>query len=72
MTRSNKLGCVSVVFFLLIFACARFELGLVLCAFFAILFGILAAVNGQKWWLVVSVIVAALVGVMLWAGFTAA
>ena len=71
MTRANKLGAVSFGFFLLIFLGARSDLVILVCAFFAVLLGILAGRQGNRWWFAIPCITAALVVVMMWAGFTA-
>jgi hypothetical protein len=71
MTRANKLGAVSLGFLGLMFLGARSDLVIVLSAFFAIVLGIFAGTQGNKWWLLIPCITAALVGVMIWAGFTA-
>jgi hypothetical protein len=71
MTRANKLGAVSFGFFVLMFLGVRSDLVIVVCAFFAIVLGIVAGTKGNKWWFAIPCITAALVGVMIWAGFTA-
>jgi hypothetical protein len=71
MTRANRLGAVSFGFFGLMFLGVRSDLVIVVCAFFAILLGILAGTQGNKRWLAIPCITAALIGVMIWAGFTA-
>jgi hypothetical protein len=71
MTRANKLGAVSFAFFVLMFVGARSDLVIVVCAFFAIVLGVFAATQGNRWWFAIPFITAVLVGVMMWAGFTA-
>jgi hypothetical protein len=71
MTRANKLGTSSAVAFALTLGFARFDLAVVVGAFFAVMLGILAAVNGSKWWLGIPLVTAVLVGFAMWAGFTA-
>jgi hypothetical protein len=71
MTIGKKLGTASVGFGVAMVVCARWDLLIVLCGFFAILFGCLAAARGSKLWLAVPGMVACLLAVMMWAGFTA-
>jgi hypothetical protein len=71
MKRANKLGAVSLGFFVLMFLGAQSDLVVIVCAFFAIVLGSVAGVQGNKWWLAIPCIAAVLVGVMIWAGFTA-
>lgn len=71
MTRATKLGITSTIFLTLMLLCLRSDLMIVLCGFFSILFGILASTNGSKRWLAVPLLTAGLLGVFLWAGFTA-
>jgi hypothetical protein len=74
VTQPNKLGAASLGFFVLMFFGAQWdssELVLVVSAFFAIVLGSVAGIQGNKWWLAIPGITAVLVGVMMWAGFTA-
>jgi hypothetical protein len=75
MSRSSKLGAVSLVFFALIFISAGLirhpDLPVLLCAWFSILFGLLAVKGGSKWWLAVPCFVAALVAVAFYFGIQA-
>jgi hypothetical protein len=71
MTRANKLGAVSFGFFVLMFLGARSDLVIVVCAFLAIVTGIIAGTQGNKWWFAIPCVSATSVGVMIWAGFTA-
>jgi hypothetical protein len=50
---------------------ARWEPIIVIGAVFAMLLGIFAGTQGSRWWLAVPFVTAVLVGIMLWAGFTA-
>ena len=71
MVRSQKLGLASAGFAVLMLIGLRSDLVIVLSAWFAILFGCLAAKEGSRWWLAVPSVVTILIGVMMWAAFTA-
>ena len=71
MTRANKMGAVSLGFFVLFFLGVQAELTIFVCPFFAIVLGSVAGIQGNRWWLTIPGITAVMVGVMIWAAFTA-
>jgi hypothetical protein len=71
VSRSSKLGIVSLVFFALIFVGLRSDMVAMVCAWFSALFGLLAVRGGSKWWLAVPCTVVVLMTGLLYVGFTA-